>query len=80
MTLKNDFAVSFLVSMVFVATVPVAAGQDWPQFRGPSRDGAVSAFDVPDAWPEGLSEQWKIDVGLGYATPVIVGDRLQLST
>ena len=80
MTLKNNFTVSFLVSMLFVATVPVASGQDWPQFRGPGRDGVVSAFDVPDMWPEGLREQWKIDVGLGYATPVIVGSRLYMYT
>jgi len=78
MTLKNVFSLSFFASMLFVSTVPIVAGQDWTQFRGPSRDGAVSAFDVPDTWPEVLQEQWKIDVGLGYATPVIVGDRLYM--
>jgi outer membrane protein assembly factor BamB len=27
-------------------------------------------------WPERLTERWKTDVGLGYATPLLVGDRL----
>ena len=58
MTLKNVFGTSFFASMLFVATVPIAAGQDWTQFRGPNRDGAVAAFDLPDTWPEGLQEQW----------------------
>jgi outer membrane protein assembly factor BamB len=49
--------------------------QDWPQWRGPNRDGAAS-FDSPAAWPESLQQQWKVEVGLGYATPLLVGDRV----
>ncbi len=57
------------------APAPVA-GQDTPQWRGPNRDGSVVGFDVPAAWPEGLTRQWTIDVGFGYATPLLVGDRM----
>lgn len=56
------------------------SAQDWPQWRGPNRDGAVSSFQEPKAWPEMLSQQWKVEVGLGYATPLIVGNRLFLFT
>ena len=59
----------------------LAAGvgaQDWPQWRGPARDGAVSAFEAPTAWPETLSETWSVDVGLGYATPILVDGNLWL--
>ncbi len=60
-------------------TVPVpAAGQDTTQWRGPNRDGSVVGFDVPAAWPEGLTRQWTVDVGFGYATPLLVGDRMYL--
>jgi outer membrane protein assembly factor BamB len=58
-----------------VSTVPAAA-QEWPQWRGPNRDGAVSGFKVPATWPKSLSQKWKIEVGLGYSTPLVVGDRL----
>ena len=62
------------------ALAPVAAGQDWPQWRGPNRDGAATSFGEPASWPEGLTEQWKVDVGLGYATPLLVGDRIYMYT
>jgi outer membrane protein assembly factor BamB len=54
--------------------------QDYPQWRGQSRDGAASAFSEPDAWPEHLTLRWKVDVGLGYATPIVVGDRVYAFT
>jgi outer membrane protein assembly factor BamB len=53
----------------------VSAG-DWPQWRGPNRDGAVQSIREPEAWPDELTQVWKVDVGPGYATPLLVGDRL----
>ena len=58
----------------------VAASQDWPQWRGPNRDGAVSSFNLPASWPDSLTQQWKLDVGLGYATPILVRNRIYIST
>jgi outer membrane protein assembly factor BamB len=51
---------------------------DWPQWRGPNRDGAIASFTPPAAWPEQLTRKWKIDVGLGYATPLLVGNRIYM--
>ena len=62
------------------ALAPEAAGQDWPQWRGPNRDGAVACFSEPDAWPEGLTARWTVSVGQGYATPILVGDRIYMYT
>lgn len=56
------------------------AAQDWPQWRGPNRDGAAAGFREPSAWPEQLKQQWRIEVGLGYATPLLVGQRLYVFT
>jgi outer membrane protein assembly factor BamB len=64
---------------LIVLGVEVAA-QDWPQWRGPNRDGAIASFRAPSAWPEALKQQWKVEVGLGYATPLIVGQRLYVFT
>jgi outer membrane protein assembly factor BamB len=49
---------------------------DWPQWRGPNRDGVVGSFSEPASWPDGLVQRWKIEIGLGYSTPLVVGDRL----
>src|SRR4051812_17091376 len=48
---------------------------DVTQWRGANRDGAA-AFTAPAAWPEQLTQKWKVDVGLGYATPLVVGNRV----
>ena len=68
--------------------VAVAAGltgaavfaQDWPQWRGPNRDGKVTGFTAPAAWPKELAEKWRQKVGEGDATPALVGDRLYVFT
>jgi len=62
--------------LALLVTVSTAGAQDWPQWRGPNRDGAATSFRDPASWPERLREKWKIDVGSGYATPLVVGDRL----
>ena len=51
------------------------ANSDWPQWRGTNRDGTAT-FAVPAAWPEKLSQKWKVEVGTGYAAPITVGDRV----
>ena len=51
---------------------------DWPQWRGPNRDGSVLSFTPPSAWPETLNQKWKVDVGLGYATPLVVANRIYM--
>ncbi len=67
-----------MVLVGLLGLAATAAAQDWPQWRGPNRDGAVLSFQEPASWPETLTEQWQLDVGLGYATPVLVGERIYM--
>lgn len=53
----------------------VEGSSDWPQWRGANRDGAAT-FAPPAAWPERLNQKWKVEVGIGYAAPITVGDRV----
>jgi outer membrane protein assembly factor BamB len=52
------------------------AASDWTQWRGPNRDGVAPAPSDPKAWPERLTQKWKVEVGTGYATPLVVGNRI----
>jgi outer membrane protein assembly factor BamB len=54
--------------------------QDWPQWRGPNRDGKVAGFTAPETWPKELTQKWKTAVGAGDATPALVGDKLYVFT
>ena len=57
-----------------------AVAQDWPQWRGPDRDGKVTGFAAPMEWPTELTREWSVAVGAGDSTPALVGDRLYVLT
>jgi outer membrane protein assembly factor BamB len=65
-----------LVAMSSITLVGQIPGPDWPQFRGPNRDGVATSFTEPKAWPEQMKRVWKADVGDGYSTPILVGSRV----
>ena len=71
---------TFFAFSCAIGLTAIAAGQsqnrDWPQWRGPNRDGTLRTFAEPRSWPERLTQRWKIDVGTGYATPIVVGNRV----
>src|SRR5438445_2781032 len=74
---------TLLIGVAAVIGVASAVGgqsrpADWPQWRGPNRDGAVASFTEPASWPDQLTRKWKIDVGIGYATPILIGNRVYM--
>jgi outer membrane protein assembly factor BamB len=77
-------AIGAIVSLALVlgsSTLLVSQGSlDWAQSRGPNRNGLATAFSEPRSWPEQLTRKWKIEVGEGYATPIVVRDRLYVFT
>lgn len=58
------------------AAAQALAPQDYPQWRGQQRDGSASAFALPTSWPDALTRQWTVQLGEGYATPLVIGDRV----
>jgi outer membrane protein assembly factor BamB len=70
-------AVAVLSGVMAIASAQSGSG-DWPQWRGPNRDGAIASFTSPGAWPDQLTRKWKVDVGLGYSTPILVGGRVYM--
>ncbi len=53
---------------------------DWPQWRGPRRDGISQESGLLKEWPkDGPKMLWvNSDIGEGYATPAVVGNRVYL--
>jgi outer membrane protein assembly factor BamB len=56
----------------------VASASDWPQWRGPDRNGISDEKGFRKEWPKaGPDLLWKVsDIGRGYSTPAVVGDRV----
>jgi outer membrane protein assembly factor BamB len=73
------FTTAIIAVTSFTATF--AAGSDWPQWRGPNRDGVSTEIGLLKEWPKGGPKlAWKIKIdGVGYSSPVIVGDKLFVS-
>ena len=57
-----------------------AATEDWPQWRGPERNGTSAESGLLKQWPAGGPKLlWQVnDIGDGYSTPVVVGNRIYL--
>ena len=70
-------AFPFIGLLLFLA--PIASAADWPQWRGSQRDGRATAT-LPTTWPDSLHLSWKVPVGIGHASPVVVGDSVYIHT
>ena len=64
--------------VAFVSSLGALVGADWPQWRGPSRTGVVEGFNAPAAWPDRPKLVWKVQAGVGHASPIVVGGRVFL--
>ena len=71
-----------LTAIAILATIAAGAihgaAQNWLQWRGPDRNGMVASFTAPPSWPDQLQQQWKVEVGLGYATPLVDGAHIYM--
>lgn len=70
-----------LLSAVLLAAPTFAA--DWPQWRGPNRDGRSAEKGLIDKFPDGGPKLlWKkselSDIGAGYGSPAVVGGKMYL--
>lgn len=47
----------------------VAQAVDWPEWRGPNKDGRIEAAGSPDRWQvENATTLWKTNIGKGYSS------------
>ena len=70
--------------ILFFCCASLALGQqigsvgDWPDWRGPDRDGVSREKNLPEKWSlGGQNLAWKAPYG-GRSTPVVLGDHLYL--
>ncbi len=71
----------FALSTMLLLQTVWATAMDWPQWRGPNRDGRSGDTVPATKWPaEGPKLAWSITdpklIGTGYGSPSVVGDKL----
>jgi outer membrane protein assembly factor BamB len=69
---------TLLLAACLWALTQRAPAADWPQFRGPNRDGISKETGLLKTWPSnGPPLLWTCrEAGIGFSLPAIVGDRL----
>lgn len=65
-------SLSSVVRMLMLLT-PALAAADWPQWRGPARDGVAPATFAPVSWPKAPVKVWSVALGAGHSGPVVSG-------
>jgi outer membrane protein assembly factor BamB len=68
----------FAVAAIVLAGSLIVAAADWPQWRGPSRDGISQETGLLKEWPAGGPKLlWQVkDIGDGFGSPAVVGNWL----
>ena len=70
-----------LMLILGFAASSAAEDANWPQWRGPARNGVSTASGLPLEWSDGENVLWKVALeGKGHSSPVIWGDRIFLTT
>ena len=65
--------------LLLLASTAIRA-DDWPQWRGPDRDGVWHETGILEAFPaNGLKIRWRAPVGWGYSSPVIAKGRVYVT-
>lgn len=72
--------VALFVALTASAAAPAA--NDWPAWRGPTRDGIAAAGQKPPTeWSDSQNVLWKTAIpGRGHGSPTVVGNRVFLAT
>ncbi|MBM82969.1 MAG: serine/threonine protein kinase [Planctomycetaceae bacterium] len=65
-----------IVASTISAGICLADDANWTGWLGPKRDGWVGHFKAPTTWPSKLKKQWQTEVGAGYGSPIVVGNRV----
>lgn len=67
--------------MAFLAMAAVASADDWPAWRGPTRDGVSAEKGLPSVWGPEKNVVWKLPLpGPSGSTPIVVKDRIFVIT
>jgi outer membrane protein assembly factor BamB len=68
------------ISVIEITLAPVHA-ENWPCFRGPSRQGISQEQNLPLKWSSTENVLWKTPVpGEAWSSPIVWGDRVFLTT
>ena len=70
-----------LCGIILMLINPTLMAEDWPCFRGPSRQGISQETDIPLRWSATHNIAWKTPIpGQGHSSPIVYGNRVYVTT
>ena len=75
-TIICPIALFAIITGAIVCEQSSAADLDWAGWLGPNRDGWVRGFQPPVRWPKELTQRWRVEVGSGYGSALVSGNRV----
>src|SRR5262245_16097921 len=68
-----------LASLQLPLLFSFAAADDWPQWRGPNRDGIWRETGIIQKFAsDQLTPKWRVEIGSGYCGPTVANGRVYL--
>src|SRR5215467_15892692 len=58
----------------------ISHADDWPQWRGPNRDGVWRETGIVEKFAASqLTPKWRVEIGSGYCGPTVANGRVYLT-
>ena len=80
MTTTKSAAIAALALVMSLTAAPAARAENWPQWRGPALNGSSTEKNLPEVLDK-TTQVWEAPMpGPSFATPVVWGDRVFVSS
>jgi outer membrane protein assembly factor BamB len=78
--MKNLVQIVLTLGVLGLLCCEMAQADDWPQWRGPSRDGVWQETGIIDKFSaDQIPLKWKVEIGSGYSAPTVANGRVYVS-
>ncbi len=69
-----------IAALIVALLVPAASSNDWPQWRGPTRDGIWQESGLLDSFAAGAPKRvWRTEISNGYSGPTVAEGRVYVT-
>src|SRR5579871_1531250 len=81
MPAMNRLPILTAICLLAASSPTLRAGNNWPEYRGPSGNGQSDSKGLPTSWDEQTNVKWKAPIhDKGWSSPVIWGNQVWLTT
>lgn len=80
--MKARSTLILVMSLMLVSSAPQQLrAENWPGWRGPTRDGHTTERSLPVRWSETENVLWKVPIaGSGHSSPIVWGEAVFITT